>query len=305
MEKQFYLKPWLKTLAFLITFFGLVGMGYAQGYLPEDSFKWLGGLNTFVDTNATGEELAVDFIRNAIVVVRYMVGAVALILGAIYAIQLIFSRGSEEVLEKQKKNFVWAFMGFVILIIAENIATIFNPETSTAEQLVDFDAARDQLRDIVDYLKWIIGSIIVLFMTITGVRMVIFADEEEELTKQKQSLLWGGIGMLVVLLASNIVNAIYVVNAPDQVSSAGAEPLITQIAGVIRLILVFMGPVAIAFTIYAGLFYLTAMDQDDKAEKGKKMIVGGVTGIVIIYAALALVRTVTGEPLAMLQTIWT
>jgi len=65
------------------------------------------------------------------------------------------------------------------------------------------------------------------------------------------------------------------------------------------LTLVFLGPMAIGFTIYAGIFYLMALDQEDKASKGKQMIIGGVTGVVIIYAAYALVNTIAAEPLAV------
>lgn len=277
--------------AFFLLFFLGLSLAQAQSYLPEDSLKYLGSLKSFVNPEATGEELALAFIKNAILIVRYLVGAVALLLGAIYALQLVFSRGNEEAIEKQKTNFLWAFVGFIALIISENVAQIFNPEKATAAQLIDFGAARDQLRNIVDYLKWIVGSIIVLFMTITGVRMILSANEEEELTKHKQSLVWGLLGILVVLLASNIVNAIYVINAPDQVVAGGPESTITQVAGVLRLILVFLGPLAIAFTLYAGGLYLTAMDQEDQAERAKKMIIGGITGIVIIYGAFAWVNT--------------
>ena len=292
-------KGWLLALFLFVVFFSLVAVSYAQGYLPEDSFQFLGNLPTFVDTGQTGEELAIRFVKNGVLIVRYLVGAVALILGVVYAVQLIFSRGNEEIIDKQKKNFVWAFTGFIVLIIAENVGKIFNPETATTSELINFDATRDQLREITSYLTWVIGSVIVLFMTVTGVRMVIFSDEEEELTNQKESLTWGLIGILVILLANRLVNAIYVVNEPDRVSPAGSEPLITQIAGVIRLILVFLGPLAIGFTIYAGIFYLMALDQEDKASKGKQMIIGGVTGVVIIYAAYALVNTIAAEPLAV------
>ena len=70
---------------------------------------------------------------------------------------LVFARGKEEVITKQKTNFLYVFMGFIILIISENVAGIFNPEKATTDKLIDFEAAHDQLRDIVDYIKWLLG----------------------------------------------------------------------------------------------------------------------------------------------------
>ena len=99
--------------------------------------------------------------------------------------------------------------------------------------------------------------------------------------------------MLVILLGSNIVNAIYVVNEETgQVAAARAEAGITEIGGVIRLILAFLGPVAVIITIYAGFMLLTAFENEERAKKAKTMIVAGVTGIVIIYAAYAIVNTI-------------
>ena len=102
--------------------------------------------------------------------------------------------------------------------------------------------------------------------------------------------------MLTVLLASNIVNAIYVVNeSGTDVGAASAETGIVEMGGVIRLILVFLGPMAVLFTIYAGFMYMTAFENEEHANKAKRMIVGGITGIVIIYSAYAIVNTLIGS----------
>ena len=283
--------------------FVVLKTAHAQSYLGEEWDKYLGGVKSFAVENRTGEEMAVAFIQNAIRIVRYVVGAVALIMGLIYAMMLIFARGREDILTKQRTNFLYVFLGFIILIISENVASIFNPETATADKLIDFGAARDQLRDVVDYVKWLLGSVIVLFMVISSIRMITAGGEEEMITKQKRNLTWSMIGMLILLLASNIVDAIYVVNeGTGEVAAGTPETAIVETASIIRLILVFLGPIAILFTIYSGFMYLTAGDNEERAQKAKRMIVGGITGIVIIYAAFAVVNTVTAEKMALIQT---
>lgn len=287
---------------FCLFLFVLLKTAHAQA-LGGDWDQYLKGpLKSFGGaTTLSGEEVAVNVIRRAITLVKYGVGALALLMGLLYATNLVFARGKEESIAKQKMNFLWIFVGFVILMAADQISNIFNVEKSTSDKLIDFKAGNDQLRDVANYLKWLLGSIIVFFMTISGVRMITAADNEEVITKQKRNLVWSGIGMLVILLAGNIVNAIYVTKEETgETAVASVKTGIAEIGGVIRLILVFLGPIAVIFTIYAGFLYLTALEKDEQATKGKRMIVAGVTAIIIIYAAFALVNTfITGTPSAL------
>lgn len=284
------LRPLLLLAALALGLFAAAKISYAQGYFGDGWDKYLEGLRG-PGEGESGEEMAADFVRNGIVIVRYLIGGVALLTGTIYALMLIFARGNEESIGKQRKNFLWALIGFLILIVAESFARLLNPERATTTALIDFNAARDQLRDIIDYIKWIIGPVMVLLMTISGVRMMTAGGDTEVIDQQKKNLAWGLVGLLVVLLASNIVNAIYVLNAPDQISAAGPAGIIEQIAGIIRLMMVVLGPIAVGFTLYAGFLYLTALDNEDQMGKAKKMIIIGITSIVIIYSAYALANT--------------
>lgn len=282
--------------------FVVLKTAHAQSYLGEGWDQYLkGNIKTF-GVEGSGEALATQFIQNLIRIVRYIIGAVALVMGTIYAMSLIFARGKEEVITKQRQNFLWVFLGFVILIISENIAAIFNPVKATAEQIIDFGAAQDQLRDAANYIKWLFGSIFVFLIVISSIKMITAGGEEEQITKQKRNITWSLIGMLIVLLASNIVNAIYKVRSPKEIEAVAPGQAVNEITGIIQLILVFLGPIAVAFTIYAGFMYLTALDNEERIQKAKRMIVGGITGIVIIYAAYAIINTIAVEELALLPT---
>lgn len=292
------IKPYLPWVFLMLLLVIIPHSAEAQSVLGERWDQFLSDVPGFSPNNETGESLAINFVLNFVRIIRNVIGAVALVMGIIYGLQLVLAQGSEETISKQKSNFLWVFVGFAILIIAENVAGIFNPENASTSALIDYNAARDQLRDITDYLKWLLGSVLVLLMSISAIRMITAGGDEDTISEQRRNLIWSGIGMLIILLASNIVNAIYVLNAPDEASAANASTAITEIAGIIRLILVFMGPAAIAFTIYAGVMHLTALDNEDRAGQARRMIVGGVVGIVIIYAAYAIVNTIVSQDLA-------
>lgn len=288
--------------AFCLLLFIVLNVAHAQGSLGDSSLRYLeggeSGLKTFrgYSETASGEDLIISGVRRMIGILKYVIGGVAMLLGIIYAAGFIFARGREEQITQQKKNFLYVFIGFVLIMLADSVSGIFSAEKATTDKLIDYQAAHDQLRDITNYLRWLFGSIIVLLTTISGVRMITASGNEEVITKEKRHLIWSGIGMLVILLANNVVNAIYVVEeSTGETTAATAEAGITEIGGVIQLILVFLGPVAILFTIYAGFIYLTAFENEDRVKKAKKMIIAGVTGIVIIYSAFAIVNTLLGE----------
>lgn len=300
--KKIARNTWPLLLFFAITLI-LAESAHAQSYLGDQWDQFLGGLPTFQDQTLAGEEVAINIIVRAIGTVKLIMGAIALLLGIIYAMGLVFSRGKEEQLNKQKQNFLYVFVGLVLLMIADPLAKVFIADEATSDRLINFGAAHDQLRQITSYIKWLFGSILLLLMTISGVRMITAGGEEEVITKEKRNLTWSGIGMMVVLLASNIVNAIYVVRQPlGEPTIAGAPVVadtgvgILEIASITRLILVFLSPIAVLFTIYAGFLYLGALDNEERANKARRLITSGVTAIAVIFAAYALVNTFIGTP---------
>lgn len=56
----------------------------------------------------------------------------------------------------------------------------------------------------------------------------------------------------------------------------------------------FLGLLAVLMIIYGGILYITASGEPDKADKGKKIIMYAIVGIVIILLSFALVNTVLG-----------
>jgi hypothetical protein len=288
-------KNYLPVIAVSIGVFAFIGYAQAQGYLGPGWNQYLGDVPGHeVVGQGSGEDLAIQFILNGVGILKYVIGAGALVYGLLYAASMITARGDEEVISKQRKNFVYLLLGFLIFMAADGFAKILNPVKATSEQLINFKATQDQFRLIASYLKWLFGSVIMLIMVLSVFRLVSAHGETETIDKEKKHLTWGTIGMLVILLADNIVNSIYFINEKKEAVAAPARSFITQLGGIIQLILMFLGPAAILFTIYAGFTYLTAMDNQEQADKGKRMIIAGITGIIIIYAAYALVNTLVG-----------
>lgn len=59
-------------------------------------------------------------------------------------------------------------------------------------------------------------------------------------------------------------------------------------------ILILAGAIAVVYLIYGGIQYTTAGGSPEQATKGKTTIINAIIGIVIIFVAIILVKTVTG-----------
>ena len=71
-----------------------------------------------------------------------------------------------------------------------------------------------------------------------------------------------------------------------------ATTLDRLIAEVIRLVLSFVGLIAILFIIIGGYRYITSNGNDEVAEAGKKTLINAVIGLVIIALAYVIVTVV-------------
>ncbi len=66
----------------------------------------------------------------------------------------------------------------------------------------------------------------------------------------------------------------------------------TFVTNILRWALTFLGLICVIMIIYGGFLYITAAGEEDKAKKGRTIILYCVIGIAIIAASYAIVNTV-------------
>src|SRR3989344_6015393 len=65
----------------------------------------------------------------------------------------------------------------------------------------------------------------------------------------------------------------------------GQTPLIETINNIIKVLLGLLGILAVLLILWGGFIWMTATGDPDKVEKAKKLIISGIIGLVIIFAA--------------------
>jgi hypothetical protein len=69
----------------------------------------------------------------------------------------------------------------------------------------------------------------------------------------------------------------------------------TAISTVIKAVLSLVGTIFLALTIYAGVLWMTAQGEEEKAKKGRDILTMAVIGLAIVMSAYAITYFVTSK----------
>ncbi|MFA4941442.1 MAG: IPT/TIG domain-containing protein, partial [Patescibacteria group bacterium] len=86
-------------------------------------------------------------------------------------------------------------------------------------------------------------------------------------------------------------------NYGEQIGLNNTDPRIMA-ANVIRIVLGFLGVIAVGLIIYAGWLYMTAGGEEEKIEKAKKILINAIIGLIIILSSFAIATFVLNRMLA-------
>jgi len=78
----------------------------------------------------------------------------------------------------------------------------------------------------------------------------------------------------------------------EDITGLGAEDPRDIAAGVINIIMGFLGIVAVIIILIGGFKWMTASGNEDKIQEAKNLIIAGIIGLVIILAAFAIAKFV-------------
>lgn len=302
IQKSKIFKEFLIFLPILIIAVGIgaLGQAHAQSLLPIPE-SLCGGFPCPEGSNAA--EMAKSMAGKIIDNVRYIIGAVAVLMIVTSGVKLVMNSGDEEVFKKQVTNIFYGIIGLFLIMLAGDIAAIF--EVDRGGFLKDPNVAVQKSRlfsrtveIVITFIKYIIGAVAVLFVARNGLRLVLLGGNEEEAAKDKKNLYYSVIGLIVILIANTVVNKVFF--KIDTSQYPGLEPVrpgvdpkafAKEVAGMTNIVAAITGPIALLCLVAGGLMYILAGGEDEKVNKAKKIIMWSLIGIIIIYGAFAIVST--------------
>jgi len=269
-------------------------------------------------TGETAEQRFYNLVNAGILNVRYIIGAVAIGLLVYAGVKMVMAQGNEEEYTTQKRNILYAIIGLAVVGFSGDLTRIFSVYCSSTGKdaagmpctpggflkdpnaIIRSATLFDQRTDfIITFIKYFIGSIAVFAIIRSGLRLITSQGNEEKLAEDKKHLFYGIIGLLMIIMADPIItNVLYKVDFSRYPSVGGAAPGFDaaqgakELAGFTNLVLTIATPIAVLMLLYGAFMYITSAGNEEKQGKAKRLIVAVVAGILIMYAAFAIVSTI-------------
>lgn len=241
-------------------------------------------LGNIIPCGAGGAIGATAFLSGDIVPqLKIAFGGVLLFFMVYYAARLILESGDESASSEVKQAYGHAFTGAVFVSVAALI--VEGVGRSASGTLINSEAG-GPLQEIfvlvITYGKWLMGTLVMVFIAVQGTRLVLLSNQESELDKQKGRFFYGLVGVAVVLLANSVVSAI-VGNTPALLGEQGKA--------IANFLLEVFGVLVVVSFIVSGLFLVFSANEGLK-DRAKKAFYASVIGVVVVFSAYVIVSYV-------------
>ena len=227
---------------------------------------------------------------------KYVAGTLAVLMLIINALHLLAAgKESEEKVTKEKAFLKYALMGLVLIFVAEEaiVLSFFGEEGEVLrneEQVVEFaQQGADLIKGIYTFVEVFLASIAVFMMVYSGFQVLVAAGSDETVTAAKKRIVISSIGLVIVGLAETVVKDVIFVDQGDGVDSDRGREIIV---GLTNFLSSMMAVIAVLAFVYAGFLYILNFGNDEMTGKAKKIMLGGIIGLVLAAAAFANVSTV-------------
>ena len=223
----------------------------------------------------------------------------------------------KQILQLVKQTALFSFFLGISLIVFNNIslaqtASEFIRQIGETTELPSFETAGHAKSSpepgasgitsvvfiVIDLLKYIIGTITVLYAIIAGVKMVTAGKNIEDITtKQKENFKYLVIGLLVVILADTLVTRLFFGQEGEKLASPAdiemaAEATSQEIIGLINIAEMFVGAFAVLMIVINGIRLILNFGNEETMNKVKKGMAWAAGGIVLITLSELIVKDI-------------
>lgn len=156
--------------------------------------------------------------------------SVAVLMIVAGGVMLMLNGAEEEMQTRGVKTITWAILGLIISVLSYTIVEIVNqipitqgnPTTGThitiddekgvLDKLASGDLRAEIIPDIIKMILKLVGVLALGLLLYAGVLMVLRDGDEENISKARKLVIWALVGIVVVVLAYAIVDAVVDLN---------------------------------------------------------------------------------------------
>jgi hypothetical protein len=165
------------------------------------------------------------------------------------------------------------------------------PQGDTAQEQVQYIALR-----LVDFVRFTVGAVAVLFITISALKLIMSEGDKEEYKKQIQNIVYAGVGLALIALAGEVRDIFSLENGgflrdPNKILQQSRIFNNTT-----NLLIVFIkyivGSFCVLSIVSTGLRLVTQSSEEDELSTDKKNMFYSFLGLFIIMISDTVVNRV-------------
>lgn len=290
MQENHWFHTTLVAISIMILHQWMMHTGLAASFLdgfekafprPEASYEGLGSGELGI------RESALYYLR----IFKQFIVILAVLFIVLSAIRFLAAGGKDDVIAQNKKSIIWVLGGIVVMQVAESIVGVLYGEYGIYRTISEYqgevpDDVRQKIAEpLIRYFLTFVAAVAVFMIILSGLRMIIANGDDAKIKKQQQVLLWAIIGLVIILIARPVVDAIfgYEVFKPNP---SKAISIITQVA---NYMMSFAAIVSIIIIVYAGILMIMNFGNDATVQKARKMIRWVIIGLIFMISAYTLI----------------
>jgi len=205
--------------------------------------------------------------------------------------------------QKLLPYFIAALLGALLAFIPEVSAGGFLPLPDNSDLDVTAPEGDDAIEKfgnalgpVARVIRIIIGAVSVLLIVMSGFIMVVKGDSEDAITKEKDAIKYGIIGLMMLSIAGPIAEIFdfrqgnYLADAESFVERAQIFGDTTQM--IITFIKYFLGSLAALFFVRSGALLISDGANEDTVSKEKKAMAVSAAGLLMVILSDLVVKRV-------------
>jgi len=288
---------------------------FAKELLPLTETEYVLGDIPTPSAGKSGQELIKDLVFAVMGYLKVIVASLGIGVIMYSGAKIYMARGDDADITSARKAITYLLIGFVIISMAEDLSKIFDMEKSVLLSSPQDILSRVHVFDkeveiFVTFIKYIIGAYTTISLVRAGFKMATAGDDEKVIGEERKRIVNSIAGLLLLYIGDIVINKVfYKVNKEAYSGLTGVQPYIdaqeglNQMIGVTNLLTSIMGTVAVLMLVFGGIMYALSGGKQETMDKAKKIITVTIIGMVIIFAAFAIVSTVIANRMEQLGAL--
>lgn len=236
---------------------------------------------------------------NFLWVLRTVVSWIAIIYIVMIGVYMIIWSDSEDTIKTQRKQIIYALIGFLFLNIPSLVYSVFSPEPGWASIGSDPNWSNTNggslfwntagfegiIGNLIAFLRVFVFGVAVTMFTWGLFSLIVSGWDDERRKKATNRVIYGIIGLIFMG---------FVELWGRLVAAGDFSKVIPNVSGTLfSLVMYFAAPIAVFMIAWWAYYFITSAGDEERMKKGKSILINTGIALIILLSALSFITELT------------